>query len=220
MTEKDVNSMPPLDVETSTLAIHQAVMRETADPSEAYDPGPRWFYYFAIVALMIGGFYLGRHMGEFGTATHIGYLPAGMPSSTHAAAGQQANAQVSGASIFNGKCSSCHQADGKGLPGVFPPLDGSPYVLGDPVITARIILKGLQGAVEVEGKTYNGVMPAWADQLKDAEIAAVISHIRGNIGSNKAPPVDEATVAQVRQQTANRTTPWTAAELKVGEGKP
>ncbi|HZV99816.1 MAG TPA: cytochrome c [Methylophilaceae bacterium] len=218
----------PLENETSTLAIHDAVMREAADPHEAFDPGPRWFYFFTVAALVIGSFYLGRHMGEFSLATHIGYLPPGVQAAAvtaaaNGAAGEKAKPEVSGAAIFTSKCSACHQADGKGVPGAFPPLVASPFVLGDPVVTINIILHGLQGQIDVGGQTYNGLMPPWADQLSDAEIAAVVTHIRGNLGSNKASAVDEALVAKTRQQYADRKTPWTADELsqaaKKAEGK-
>ncbi len=58
------------------------------------------------------------------------------------------------------------------LPGVFPPLVGSEWVTGPPETLVRIILNGLQGPIEVAGQTYNGAMPAWAQQLSGQEIAA------------------------------------------------
>lgn len=204
-----------IEGELSVEDIHYAVMRESADPDEAYDPGPKWFYAMAIVALAIGGFYLGRHMGTFGTTAHIGYLepPAATPATTAAKPGGAAPA-VSGASIYASKCASCHQADGKGLPGAFPPLTGSPYVVGDVGLPVRIVLHGLTGPVTVESQTYNGVMPAWADQLSDAEIAGVVSYIRGELGANRAAPVTPEIVAELRKQTPARTTPWTVQELE------
>ena len=72
----------------------------------------------------------------------------------------------------------CHQDTGKGLPGTYPPLVGSPIVLGDPAIPIRILLHGLQGDVTVEGATYNGQMPSW-DRFSDEQIAAVLTYVRG-----------------------------------------
>lgn len=216
--ESAESPIDPMERELSTLEIHHAVMRETSDPYEAFDPGPRWFYVFSVIALIIGGFYLGKHMGEFGTAAHIGFLPPGVPGGAQVAATKAAGtADVSGSTIYNGKCSSCHQPNGQGVPGAFPPLAGSPFVVEDPAIPVRIVLRGLHGPIEVEGSTFNGVMPAWADLLTDAEIAAVVSHIRGKLGNNKAEPVKEDFVAKIRQETASRTTPWTAEELKGGK---
>lgn len=215
MKPEDRHPENAIEGEVSVQDIHCAVMRESADPDEAYDPGPKWFYAMAIVALAIGGFYLGRHMGAFGTVAHIGYLEpnAAAQLATAAKPGGAAPA-VSGASIYASKCASCHQADGKGLPGAFPPLLGSPYVLGDASLPVRIVLHGLTGPITVEGQIYNGVMPAWADQLNDAEIAGVVSYIRGGLGANHAAPVTPETVAELRKQTAARTTPWTVPELE------
>jgi mono/diheme cytochrome c family protein len=204
----------PVESELSTLDIHHALMREASDPNEAFDPGPRWFYVFAVVALIVGGFYLGMHMGAFSTQTHIGFLPPGVPLGAQTATTQIGKKQqMSGAAVYNSKCSSCHQANGQGMPGAFPPLADSPYVIDDPAIPVKIVLRGMQGPIEVKGTTYNGMMPAWADLLTDEEIAAVVSHIRSELGGNSAEPVDTAFVAGLRQETANHPTPWTAEEL-------
>ena len=210
---KDKLPVTPVENETSTLAVHEEVMQEADDPHEAFDAGPRWFYYFAVAALVVGGFYLGRHMGDFSNAVHIGFIDStslGMQAETAPKAGNQ----VSGSAIFTSRCATCHQPDGKGVPGAFPPLTGSSYVLGAPEILVRILLHGLQGPLEVEGQQYNGVMPAWATQLKDAEIAAVATHVRNSLGDNKADAVDEALVAKVRQDTQAQDQPYTAETLK------
>lgn len=208
----------PVEREISTLDIHHAVMREASDPDEAFDPGPIWFWILAVLAVIVGGFYMGKHMGAFGTQTHIGYLPPGVPAGAQTAATQTADkAQMSGSAVYIGKCASCHQPNGQGVPGAFPPLVNSPYVVGDPSIPVRIVLHGLQGPIEVEGATYNGMMPAWAELLTDDEIAAVVSYIRSELGSNKAEPVDVEFVAKLRQETAGKTTPYTAEELAGGK---
>lgn len=207
----------PVENETSTLAVHEEVMREADDPHEAFDAGPRWFYYFAVAALVVGGFYLGRHMGDFSNAVHIGFIDStslGMRAETALKAGNQ----VSGSAIFTSRCATCHQPDGKGVPGAFPPLTGSPFVIGEPEVLVRILLHGLQGPLEVEGQKYNGVMPAWATQLKDGEIAAVATHVRNSLGDNKADAVDEALVARVRQETQGQDQPYTAETLKAEAG--
>jgi mono/diheme cytochrome c family protein len=93
------------------------------------------------------------------------------------------------------------------LPGVFPPLAGSEWVLGKEATLARILLHGINGSLTVKGSTYNGAMPAFKEQLQDAEIAAVLSHVRsqwGNQGAVVAPEV----VATARKDTAARTEPF------------
>lgn len=82
-----------------------------------------------------------------------------------------------GEAIF-ASCASCHQANGQGIPGAFPPLAGHAPELyaASREYLPTVLLYGLQGQIEVEGQTYNGVMPAWA-QLSDAEIAAVLNYV-------------------------------------------
>lgn len=216
MQNKGIPQAAP-EGEISTLEVNEEVMRETADPQEAFDPGPKLFYLFCLVAIVAASFYLGRHYGDFSTMPHLGYQPpqhVGGP----AMANNAAKPQVSGAAIFTSRCASCHQADGKGVPGAFPPLVESPYVLGEPEVLVKILLYGLTGEVEVEGTRYNGVMPAWGSQLNDDEIAAVATHVRTSLGSNKAAVVAPDLVARLRQENSQRTTPWTAQELQVKSG--
>jgi mono/diheme cytochrome c family protein len=110
---------------------------------------------------------------------------------------------------------ACHQATGQGLPGAFPPLADSEWVLGPEQRLIRIVLHGLGGEIEVIGATYNGIMPAFGPSTlswSDDEIAAVLSYVRQEWG-NAADPVSPETVAAVRAETADRTTAWTVAEL-------
>jgi mono/diheme cytochrome c family protein len=65
----------------------------------------------------------------------------------------------------------------------------------------------------VDGASFNGAMPAWRDQLTDAEIAAVLTYVRSSFG-NASPALSAALVAGERAATAGRTAPWTVAELK------
>jgi mono/diheme cytochrome c family protein len=108
-------------------------------------------------------------------------------------------------------CQACHQADGKGMPGAFPPLAGSSWMTGDPETPVRIVLLGLSGPIEVNGAQFNAVMPPPVG-MTDETIAEAISHARTSFG-NTASKVDAAFVKQVRDSLAGRTNPWTAAEL-------
>lgn len=117
-----------------------------------------------------------------------------------------------GAAVYARTCIACHGPDAKGVPGAFPPLDGSDWPVGDVSIPIRILLSGLQGPIEVKGQKYQNIMPPHVD-LKDEEIADVLTYVRQS-WSNDASPVDAATVKKVRAETATRKTPWTAAELR------
>lgn len=65
-----------------------------------------------------------------------------------------------GEQLFTLYCSACHGTDGKGATGgAFPPLAGSPWVEGDPKRSVAIVLKGIHGPIEVNGRSYNLEMP-------------------------------------------------------------
>ena len=117
-----------------------------------------------------------------------------------------------GRTIYNMTCAACHQGDGGGLEGVAPPLAGASWVTGPPDRTARILLHGLTGPVEVLGKTYNLEMPAFGFMVDD-QIASVLTYIRRSWGHG-ADPVSPAFVRGLRQQHAGRERAWTAAELQ------
>ena len=60
----------------------------------------------------------------------------------------------SGKKVFAVRCASCHQANGLGIAGQYPPLAGSKWVTSDPGLITNIILKGLKGEIIVKGETY------------------------------------------------------------------
>lgn len=113
--------------------------------------------------------------------------------------------------VYDSICTTCHQADGKGLPGAFPPLVGSEWATRDPETPIRIVLLGLGGPIEVAGAKFNAVMPPPAG-LTDAQIAEAVTHVRSHFG-NSASAVDAAKVAEVRESLGGRTKAWTADEL-------
>lgn len=120
--------------------------------------------------------------------------------------GAAGGAGADGKAIFAAQCAACHQATGKGLPGVFPPLDGADWVQGDPRLLTNILLHGITGEITVNGTKFSGAMPSFA-QLSDGELAAVASFVRNN-WSNKAEPIAPDFVAQERQAGAERKTPF------------
>ncbi len=118
-------------------------------------------------------------------------------SAAAASAGSTAVASAAdGAKVFDTNCSSCHGANGQGMPGAFPPLAKNPTVVGDPTKVIHIVKYGLTGAITVEGHAFNGQMPAWSSNLSNADIAAVLTYVRSSWG-NKAAGVSAAQVAAV-----------------------
>ncbi|MFT5111041.1 MAG: nitrite reductase (NO-forming) [Parasphingorhabdus sp.] len=117
------------------------------------------------------------------------YLPEGGGIQTIVDAGagspkaaNKAERIVAGQRVYEQNCMACHQSEGQGIPGVFPPLAGSDYLLSDPKRSIRVLIDGLSGEVVVNGQTYNGVMPAV--QLDDEKMANVLTYILNNWNNN------------------------------------
>ncbi len=99
-------------------------------------------------------------------------------------AGLTKEAQIEkGKQVYMGLCFACHQPDGKGLPGAFPPLAGSDFMLADRERAIRIVLKGLTGPVTVNGQTLNSAMPPQEAVLTDAQIADVLTYVYNSWGN-------------------------------------
>ena len=101
-----------------------------------------------------------------------------------------------GAILYNKYCGACHMGNGMGDGSRFPPIAGSEWVKGDQKRLIDVVLSGLSGPIEVNGKTYDGVMPA-VDYLEDEEIAQILTYIRKEFGDN-SPPVGSYYVKEGR----------------------
>jgi len=120
------------------------------------------------------------------------------PTSEDAASDQgQPQAKVHpGKSLYGQYCGSCHQTDGSGVPGMYPPLAETKYVNGDVEWLVESLVNGLEGPITVKGEEYNNLMPPM-DYLSDKEIADILSYIRQSFG-NDAEAVTEEQVKQIR----------------------
>ena len=102
-----------------------------------------------------------------------------------------------GAGIHKDHCAACHQANGEGVPRVYPPFAGNAAILmRNPVNAIRITLNGgFPPSTSGNPRPYG--MPPFAHRLSDDEVAAVVTYIRGAWGNNAAP-VSPAEVAGAR----------------------
>jgi mono/diheme cytochrome c family protein len=133
-------------------------------------------------------------------------------SSSTPATSAGTNLLAVGETKYGQVCASCHMADGKGSPGVFPPLAGSEWVTTSEVnVPIGIVLHGLQGAITVKGTGYDGMMQPWG-MIPDSDIAAILTYVRSAWGNN-ASPITVEQVAAVREAEGPRSA-WTAEELK------
>ena len=107
----------------------------------------------------------------------------------------------SGKALYTKYCMSCHQADGSGVPGMYPPLNKSNWVNGDKKRLITILLNGLNGEIEVNNETYNQAMPL-QNFLTDKQIAELLTYIRKNF-DNKANPVKINEVTKLRKSKSH-----------------
>jgi mono/diheme cytochrome c family protein len=183
---------------------------EHPDPHEQFNPVPRVILGLTVglVAWAVVYIFVARPNSPATLGDQRRVQSFAAPASV---AGQAA---PDGRQLFVAKCQACHQANGQGLPGVFPPLAGSSWLKGAPDIPIQILLHGLNGAIEVAGATYNGSMPAFGEQLSDAELAAVLSFARAEWG-NASPAVTASMVDAARKASSGRNAPWQGiAELQ------
>ena len=90
-----------------------------------------------------------------------------------------------GKAIYESHCGACHQPDGSGLKGAFPPLAKSDYLQGKREDVLAAALFGLSGPITVNGEQYNGVMPSMG-HLSDDELAAALTYVFGSWGNSLA----------------------------------
>lgn len=124
-----------------------------------------------------------------------------------------------GKEVFNREahCGTCHQADGRGVDNIYPGLANSEWLKGDTDRVIKIVLKGLYGPLEFQGKKYGPEkntppMMGFGPLLQDEEIAGVITYVNQSFG-NDLPSVDPAQVKKVRAEVENRAIYYMVDEI-------
>jgi len=193
-----------------------SVTSARAEPTALRRTVPVWLFPVLLVMLFWGMVYFDSHGGWFDPVVYAPYanhkeveiwqpLPIGD------------DLYALGKAVYNKPtCVTCHQADGNGTPGQFPPLVGSDWVKEpDPGRLIRIVLNGLNGPITVNGKQFNGTMVPWKETLTDREIAAVLTYVRQNKEwGHKFPAVKPEQVAAIRNKIAARNQAFTPDELQ------
>lgn len=101
-----------------------------------------------------------------------------------------------GEKLYSANCAACHQANGAGLTGAFPPLAASDYIAADPMKAVHAVLNGLTGPITVNGNDYNSVMPNLS-YMSDTDVADVVTFVINSFG-NKGGDINAAQVAAAR----------------------
>lgn len=191
---------------------HRAQRREAPEPEEGARGVPKIVIAWILVLLVWGVGYYSWQIGKPMLGGDSRSAPEQVVNTESGGSG------IDGGAIYNAQCSACHQATGQGIPGAFPPLAESEWLLADPKIAVSIVHDGLQGPIEVHGATFAGVMPPFGGNLSNAEIAAVLTHVRSEWG-NDASGVDVDLVDAHEAEYGQRS-PWTAEELTAEFGAP
>jgi mono/diheme cytochrome c family protein len=120
---------------------------------------------------------------------------------------------LNGENLFTQNCASCHGADGNGLGNTFPPLVNSEWITAEKSIPIRILMNGLTGSIDVNGQLYSGTMPSFRARLSAAEITAILNYLR-SISDEEIPEITQDEVIRIGQTYSDRTSAWTAGELR------
>ncbi len=205
-----MNLRNPADLDQSV-----ALGAESPEPKAKPVAVPVWLIVLFFLLLYWGMIYFDHNSGWFDAQVYAPYRSLEEVQAMQPVSGPPSLAQL-GLQVYNKPtCVACHQSNGKGLPGQFPPLVQSHWILEpEPGRIIRIVLDGLSGPLQVEGQNFNGAMVPWKDVLSDEEIAAVLTYVRQNAEwGNKAPAVTPERVKEVRAKVKSRNQPWTPEEL-------
>lgn len=197
----------------SIQQVHAQLLTTKPEKTDGYSKLPLVVLGLMCSAIFFGSIYLAHYSLRFDPLVYSEHANRAKPGAVKVVA--LTRAQM-GKKVFDTTCIACHQANGLGVPGQYPPLAASEWATGSEERAIRIVLHGLNGPITVEGKEYNNVMAPLGGALKDDQIANALSYVRASWG-NAAPEVQPETVAKVRADTASRTSFWTADELlKIG----
>ncbi len=187
---------------------------QDAEPTAGATDAPVWLIVLIAPLVLWGMIFLEARGGGFNSRVYEPYnsfkqVDEMQPRS---AAGELA---MKGKKVYEIYCAVCHQPTGQGLPGQFPPLAESEWVLTTgPNRMIRLVLDGIQGPIAVKGQPFNNAMPPWKELLKDDDIAAGLTYVRSHKGwGNNASAVTADQVKTIRAKEAGRSTSWSPEEL-------
>ncbi len=172
------------------------------EPSRAETPAPvpTWAWVLLLIVVAWSAFYIAQQWNvpdEYASSPTYSFFTGKGDNAQSAGQVPPTSKANIGATLYRTSCASCHQGNGEGVPGAFPPLSDDPVVTAeDPTRHIEIVLFGMQGKA-IDGVEYSAAMPPFSEQLSDEEVAAIINHERTSWG-NDAPTVTAEEVQKVR----------------------
>ncbi|MGA3143015.1 MAG: cytochrome c [Verrucomicrobiota bacterium] len=186
--------------------------RSDGEPETVRSTTPIWIILLTLMLLFLGSVYFDHHSGWFSSKVYSPYTSKDEVELYQPKSGAAAQA-AHGRQVYQFVCGACHGVDGMGKPGQAPPLAGSEWVNANGFHRlAQILLNGLNGNLQVEGKDWNLNMAAMGAGLSDADLAAVLTYIRTS-WDNKAGAVTADDVKAIRAAVGGHPS-ISAAQLK------
>ncbi|MCB1230422.1 MAG: cytochrome c [Verrucomicrobiae bacterium] len=206
----------------SVVDVHDAVRREKILPPTGQEPVSFSPIIATIIVIILGAGYFGAYGNFFRDDIYISSFyqpeprPAGIGGDEGGDKGPWIDQWLAGGKRVYGQCAACHQPNGGGLPGQYPPLTGSEWVHGGTERLGAILLHGIQGPLTVAGQSYGTIpMPPW-NALSDEQIAQVITYVRSEFGEMKDDPkaiVTTEMIGAARDKFSGKAGSWTESEL-------
>jgi len=215
LTPKDPRLEQAGASDESLLAAHEKLLGRKPDDGGHYKMLPLVLLFVFSGLIFYAGTYLNHYSGNYDAAVfdENGHSASGAPAIV------KLDPMVTGKKNYDLVCATCHQANGLGVAGVYPPLAGSEWVTGSEERVIRIVLHGMKGPVTVKGTTYNAAaMPVFGKvtgsgyNWSDDKIAAVLTYVRASFG-NTASAITAEQVAAIHAKEGDRKE-WTAEELE------
>ncbi len=202
----------------SIQKVHAELVAKKPEPKEGFKTMPLFLLGFVSTMIFVTSVYVVHYRAGFSPMVYDErFDPAKAAGSTVKELTPEQTV-AAGKKAYLSACVTCHQVNGQGTPGSFPPLAGSEWVTGGEERVIRILLHGLGGPIEVEGKTFNGSMPAFGKipgggyNWNEEKISQVLTYIRQEWG-NKAEPITKDKVVEILAKEKARAKPWTSGEL-------
>ncbi|MCR6657411.1 MAG: cytochrome c [Opitutus sp.] len=190
----------------SLLSAHERELGKKPADNGHYKMLPLVLLFVFSGLIFFAGTYLNEFSGHFDPSVFDEHGKPAQPGAATAAV----DPLVLGKRNYDQTCATCHQINGQGVAGIYPPLDGAEWVTGSPERLVHILVYGLKGPVMVKGTEYNAAaMPAFGRvagsgyNWTDERIAATLTYIR-QAWSNQAGPITAEEVAAIRTKEGDR----------------
>jgi len=183
---------------------------EATEPRTGSSGIPLWLVILSFMLLWLGLMYFDQNSGWFKKEvyapfrSHVDVLNAQPPTLEFD--------PVLAGKKFDATCGICHQPDGMGKPGQFPPLAGSEWANGPANRVIRIPLVGVTGPIKIKGQLWNASMPALGTTVSDEDLAQILTYVRLSWG-NKGSAIKTDQVKAVRAELGGRSQQYTEPEL-------